>query len=129
MQIRVTQGDAYPSELAIRIARGRLVSEGIVIRAQLLRPLNFPVEVVAIVEELASSLVHEHSVIDIPGKGIVVVANINGRRALTQGKSRAFDRQPWINHEEADARVHQQVRGVTRILIQLLHDGPTRAPV
>jgi CBS-domain-containing membrane protein len=69
-----------------------LVGEGIVFRAQLLRPLDLAVDIVAIVEELASGLIHEHAIVDIAGKGIGVVANANVRGSLAQGKSRAAHR-------------------------------------
>jgi VWFA-related protein len=81
-----------------------LVGEGIVFRAQLLRPLDLAVDIVAIAEELASGLIHEHAIVDIAGKGIGVVANANVRGSLAQGKSRAAHRQTWIDYKQADPR-------------------------
>src|SRR5208282_775733 len=71
-QIPIAQSHTNPPELAVRLDVLRLVCECVILRAYSLGLFDFGVQVVAVVEELASGLVHEDAEVDVAREGIII---------------------------------------------------------
>ena len=64
-EVRIAQAHANPSKLAILVEVSRLVSESVIFGSHLQRPIDFLVDIVAVVEELTSGLIHEDAEVDV----------------------------------------------------------------
>ena len=72
-QVRVAQGHVNLPELPVFVAAVRLVGQRVILRSQLLRAPDLRVDIIAVVKELASGLIHKHAKIDVLRKRVLAV--------------------------------------------------------